>query len=76
VRSLQRCIPALSRGFVAKELAYLESLRLRELLGTEKYVELAATHQAIVPDKIPEMRAVFELLPVAGCRLAPPVETD
>jgi formylglycine-generating enzyme required for sulfatase activity len=48
-----------------KELAYLESLRLRELLGTERYVELAATHQAKVPDRIPKMRTLFELLPIA-----------
>jgi formylglycine-generating enzyme required for sulfatase activity len=44
------------------ELAYLERLRLEELLNTEKYTPLGGASQQQV--RRAEMRAVFELLPM------------
>ncbi len=44
------------------ELAYLERLRLEELLNTDKYTPLGGTAQQ--KQQRPEMRAVFELLPM------------
>lgn len=47
------------------ELAYLERLRLEELLNTEKYTAMGGTAQV---QKHAEMRAVFELLPMSRDR--------
>jgi len=47
------------------ELAYLERLRLEELLNTEKYTPLGSASQQLTQPgtRTPEMRAVFELQP-------------
>jgi formylglycine-generating enzyme required for sulfatase activity len=45
------------------ELAYLERLRLEELLNTEKYTPLAGSSQQQLPKRA-EMKTVFELLPI------------
>jgi formylglycine-generating enzyme required for sulfatase activity len=45
------------------ELAYLERLRLEELLNTERYIPLAGLSQQQAQKRM-EMRAVFELLPI------------
>ncbi|MFN0087331.1 MAG: TIR domain-containing protein, partial [Blastocatellia bacterium] len=46
------------------ELAYLERLRLEELLNTDKYTPLAGASQ-LQRQARPEMKRVFELLPIA-----------
>jgi formylglycine-generating enzyme required for sulfatase activity len=50
------------------ELAYLDRLRLEELLDTEKYTPMGGTSQRIYHRA--EMRAVFELLPMGKDRKA------
>ncbi|HEX4947018.1 MAG TPA: SUMF1/EgtB/PvdO family nonheme iron enzyme, partial [Blastocatellia bacterium] len=63
VEAAQETAPTVNRPNLRQlELAYLERLRLEELLSTEKYTPLAGTAQQ--QSKRAEMRAVFELLPM------------